>query len=64
MPELLIELFGEEIPARMQEKAADDLRRLVTDRLVALSVCSVNAPPLTVDGVDVFVIEPILDNSV
>ncbi len=34
MPELLIELFGEEIPARMQEKAADDLRRLVTDRLV------------------------------
>jgi glycyl-tRNA synthetase beta chain len=34
MPELLIELFGEEIPARMQEKAADDLRRMVTDRLV------------------------------
>src|SRR5919206_2050378 len=35
MPELLLELFSEEIPARMQAKAADDLRRLVTDRLVA-----------------------------
>src|SRR6202171_1105865 len=35
MPELLLELFSEEIPARMQAKAADDLRRTVTDRLVA-----------------------------
>ena len=35
MPDLLLELFSEEIPARMQRKAADDLRRLVTDALVA-----------------------------
>ncbi len=35
MPDLLLELFSEEIPARMQAKAADDLKRLVTDRLVA-----------------------------
>ena len=35
MPELLLELFSEEIPARMQGRAADDLRRLVTDGLVA-----------------------------
>lgn len=35
MPDLLLELFSEEIPARMQTKAADDLRRLVTDKLVA-----------------------------
>ncbi len=35
MPDLLLELFSEEIPARMQAKAADDLRKLVTDRLVA-----------------------------
>ncbi|MBC9878466.1 glycine--tRNA ligase subunit beta [Bradyrhizobium sp. INPA01-394B] len=35
MPDLLLELFSEEIPARMQGKAADDLRRLVTDKLVA-----------------------------
>lgn len=34
MSDLLIELFSEEIPARMQAKAADDLRRLVTDGLV------------------------------
>ncbi|MCV6594135.1 MAG: glycine--tRNA ligase subunit beta [Silicimonas sp.] len=34
MPDLLIELFSEEIPARMQARAADDLKRLVTDGLV------------------------------
>jgi glycyl-tRNA synthetase beta chain len=35
MPELLLELFSEEIPARMQARAAEDLRKGVTDRLVA-----------------------------
>jgi len=35
MPELLLELFSEEIPARLQARAADDLRRLVTDGLKA-----------------------------
>src|ERR1700719_4301785 len=35
MPDLLLELFSEEIPARMQAKAADDLRRMVTDKPVA-----------------------------
>src|ERR1700747_3287063 len=35
MPDLLLELFSGEIPARMQAKAADDLRRMVTDKLVA-----------------------------
>jgi glycyl-tRNA synthetase beta chain len=34
MPDLLIELFSEEIPARMQGKAREDLRKLVTDGLV------------------------------
>lgn len=34
MPDLLIELFSEEIPARMQAKARDDLRKIVTDGLV------------------------------
>ncbi|MEL7137577.1 MAG: glycine--tRNA ligase subunit beta, partial [Pseudomonadota bacterium] len=34
MPDLLLELFSEEIPARMQARAAADLKRLVTDRLV------------------------------
>ena len=34
MPDLLIELLSEEIPARMQARAADDLKRLMTDGLV------------------------------
>jgi glycyl-tRNA synthetase beta chain len=34
MPDLLLELFSEEIPARMQARASDDLRRMVTDGLV------------------------------
>jgi glycyl-tRNA synthetase beta chain len=34
MPDLLFELFSEEIPARMQTRAAEDLRKMVTDRLV------------------------------
>jgi glycyl-tRNA synthetase beta chain len=34
MPDLLFELFSEEIPARMQMRAAEDLKKLVTDRLV------------------------------
>ncbi|MDD9732063.1 glycine--tRNA ligase subunit beta [Mameliella sp. AT18] len=34
MPDLLIELFSEEIPARMQGKAAQDLKKLMTDGLV------------------------------
>src|ERR1700755_3108575 len=35
MPDLLLELFSEEIPARMQPRAAEDLKKLVTDKLVA-----------------------------
>ena len=34
MPDLLIELFSEEIPARMQTRAAEDLKKRVTDGLV------------------------------
>ncbi|MFB2565575.1 glycine--tRNA ligase subunit beta [Rhizobium sp. IMFF44] len=34
MPDLLLELRSEEIPARMQRKAAGDLKKLVTDALV------------------------------
>src|SRR5687767_3094107 len=35
MSELLLELFSEEIPARMQARAAEDLQRLMTDKLHA-----------------------------
>jgi len=37
MPELLLELFSEEIPARMQARAVDDLARLVAEALAPLS---------------------------
>ncbi|MGB6535847.1 MAG: glycine--tRNA ligase subunit beta [Xanthobacteraceae bacterium] len=47
MPDLLLELFSEEIPARMQARAAVDLRKLVTDRLVEAG--------LTYDGARAFV---------
>jgi glycyl-tRNA synthetase beta chain len=34
MPDLLLELFSEEIPARMQARAAEDLKTIVTGKLV------------------------------
>ncbi len=37
MPELFIELFSEEIPARMQARGAEDLARLVAEALAPLS---------------------------
>jgi glycyl-tRNA synthetase beta chain len=37
MPELFLELFSEEIPARMQARAADDLVRLCTEALSSLT---------------------------
>lgn len=59
MPELLIEILSEEIPARMQARAADDLKRLVTTGLkdAGLEFTSANAYvtprrlALVVDGV-------------
>lgn len=46
MPELLLELFSEEIPARMQARAAEDLSRLFAERCAAL----LEAPPVTFHG--------------
>ncbi|MCW8842346.1 MAG: glycine--tRNA ligase subunit beta, partial [Rhodobacteraceae bacterium] len=59
MPDLLIELFSEEIPARMQAKAADDLRKRVTNGLVEAGLTYAGAKAfstprrltLTLDGV-------------
>ena len=61
MPDLLLEFFSEEIPARMQAKAAEDLRKLVTDKLVAAGLTYEGAKAfatprrlaLTVQGVPV-----------
>lgn len=38
MPDLLLELFSEEIPARMQRRAAEDLKSLLTNALVDAGV--------------------------
>jgi glycyl-tRNA synthetase beta chain len=38
MPDLLLELFSEEIPARMQRQAAEDLKRIVTNTMVELNL--------------------------
>ena len=46
MPELLIELFSEEIPARMQARAAEDFGRLLHAELRAL----MPEPPRTLSG--------------
>jgi len=43
MSELLLELFSEEIPARMQKRAGEDLVRLVTDALKEAGVEGQNA---------------------
>jgi glycyl-tRNA synthetase beta chain len=43
MADLLIELFSEEIPARMQASAAEALKRLVTDGLVSAGLTYANA---------------------
>ncbi len=43
MPDLLLELFCEEIPARMQAQAAEDLKRLVTGALAERGLFGVGA---------------------
>ncbi|MFV2035925.1 MAG: glycine--tRNA ligase subunit beta, partial [Halocynthiibacter sp.] len=43
MADLLIELFSEEIPARMQARAAEDLKRLVTNGLVGAGLTYASA---------------------
>ena len=47
MPDLLIELFSEEIPARMQAKARADLKKLVTDGLVEAGLTYAGAEALS-----------------
>ncbi|OWU73063.1 glycyl-tRNA synthetase subunit beta [Phaeobacter sp. 22II1-1F12B] len=46
MPDLLIELFSEEIPARMQARAAEDLKKKVTDGLVEAGLTYAGAAAL------------------
>lgn len=60
MPELLIEIHSEEIPARMQRRAADDLKRMICDGLSAVGLnfgtATAHATPrrlaLVIEGLD------------
>ncbi|MFA3916021.1 glycine--tRNA ligase subunit beta [Ruegeria hyattellae] len=47
MPDLLIELFSEEIPARMQTRAGEDLKKRITDGLVEAGLTYAGAVALT-----------------
>ncbi len=47
MPDLLIELFSEEIPARMQTRAGEDLKKRITDGLVEGGLTYAGAAVLT-----------------
>ncbi|WP_281994795.1 glycine--tRNA ligase subunit beta [Ruegeria faecimaris] len=47
MPDLLIELFSEEIPARMQTRAGEDLKKRITDGLVEAGLTYAGAASLT-----------------
>lgn len=60
MPELLLELFCEEIPARLQARAAEDLSRLFAERCTAL----IEAPAVTFHGPRRFGLAALLRDAV
>ena len=63
MPDLLIELFSEEIPARMQSRAADDLRKLVTNGLVEAGLTYAGAAAFSTPRRLTLAVEGLLPNS-
>jgi glycyl-tRNA synthetase beta chain len=63
MPNLLIELFSEEIPARMQARAAADLKKLVTDGLVEAGLTYASAGAFSTPRRLVLSVEDLLARS-
>ncbi|MDW3182229.1 glycine--tRNA ligase subunit beta [Roseobacter sp.] len=63
MPDLLIELFSEEIPARMQRRAAQDLKKLVTDGMVEAGLTYASAAEFSTPRRLTLTIEGVLANS-
>ena len=63
MPDLLIELFSEEVPARMQAKAADDLKKLMTDGLVEAGLTYAAAAGFATPRRLALTVEGLLDGS-
>ncbi|SIS83964.1 glycine--tRNA ligase subunit beta [Paracoccus saliphilus] len=63
MPDLLIELFSEEIPARMQSRARADLKRLITDGLVEGGLTYASAGAFSTPRRLVLAVEGLTDHS-
>ena len=63
MPDLLIELFSEEIPARMQRRAAEDLQKLVTNGLVEAGLTYAHAASFSTPRRLTLALEGMLDGS-
>ncbi len=63
MPDLLIELFSEEIPARMQKRAGEDLQKLVTNGLVEAGLTYASAAAFATPRRLTLTVEGLLANS-
>lgn len=63
MPDLLIELFSEEIPARMQARAAEDLKKKVTDGMVEAGLTYAHARAYATPRRLVLAVEDVLQRS-
>ncbi|WP_417807401.1 glycine--tRNA ligase subunit beta [Thioclava sp.] len=63
MPDLLIELFSEEIPARMQARARADLQKLITDGVVEAGLTYAHAGAFSTPRRLVLAIEGLTANS-
>ena len=63
MPDLLIELFSEEIPARMQTRAGDDLKKRITGGLVEAGLTYASAAALTTPRRLTLAVEGLLPQS-
>ncbi len=63
MPDLLIELFSEEIPARMQKRASEDLKKLVTDGMVEAGLTYASAGAFATPRRLVLTVEGLLADS-
>nr|WP_306131698.1 glycine--tRNA ligase subunit beta [Roseivivax marinus] len=63
MPDLLIELFSEEIPARMQARAAEDLKARVTDGVVEAGLTYAHAAAFATPRRLTLALEGLTDHS-
>ena len=63
MPDLLIEIFSEEIPARMQRRAAEDLQKLMTNGLAEAGLTYASAAAFSTPRRLTLAVEGMLDAS-